>query len=125
MATKQSPENHGQSPEYYRYVDTAAPDLERAEFLNHPEYGWLPVIAATADIESGRVTAVLGRRSEDQSLDTFPLCYQSHYSNTEDLILTEQTMKSITAQITPENHTIEPANIIVKTNGLETTPTDY
>jgi hypothetical protein len=113
------------STDYYRHLAAPAPDLNRATFLNHPERGWLPVIAAHSDIETSRVLAVLGRRDEQQAVDEFPLVYTSDYSNTEDLIFTEATLRDIIPENALANQPLEPANIIVKTNDLTTTPTDY
>jgi len=96
--------------EYYR-VETAAPFASIAKYLNHPAHGWLPVLDAYTSIETDAVIVVLG----DGDTGAFLTTYETHYSNTEDLIVD----KSGLLEVGPEEGT-EIADDIATTESLPT-----
>lgn len=68
--------------EYVR-LETAAPYVNDATYLNHPTDGWVRVLDALADIEADVVVAAYA----DPETQEFLGLYKTWYPNTEDLIV--------------------------------------
>jgi hypothetical protein len=100
--------------DYYRHHEAAAPFSGHAEFLKHPEYGWLPIIAQTTNIEADIVVVALGRLSDEQPLEDFPILYETWYSEYEDLIFEAEAVPEIVASTEDyEVSPIDPADELV------------
>jgi len=101
--------------DYYRLHEAAAPFSGHAAFLNHPEHGWLPIIAQTTNIEIDIVVVALGRLSTEQSADDFPILYETWYSEYEDLIFESEAMPEIVGSADEyADRSIEPADKLVR-----------
>jgi len=76
---------------YYRIKDAAAPETAQAEYYNHPNMGWCPVLDVLNDIESDIVVIVLGDNKTGAYADTV----RTYYSEYADIIVKESEAKHL------------------------------
>lgn len=93
--------------EYVR-IETAAPDLGKAEYFNHPAHGWVRVLDTVTEIEADIVVAAY----EDPATGEFQGLYKTWYSETVEL-LAPTDLQCIRETIQETAKEVEPADALI------------
>jgi hypothetical protein len=103
-----------EDPTYYR-LQGAAPTATEANYLNHPEEGWVPVLNGRADIGKSQVIIVLGRKKDSR----YDSRYELDYSDSVDIIVNRETAHSLVGiEFDDPERDIEAADDLVEAENL-------